>query len=151
MQKPAEQIRYKTSIVDKIPHEDWSPKGGLVRCPLPLTCEARVLNEILNRVPSCRSQPTEVPMRGLFVMNVNFTFFLWSGLGSIITGKLFIQKPHYYCFRRVQSSSKTFIIMLGIGFVNFLVFGTILLSGNPQRKNILSGKGIFFPLLVLSM
>jgi hypothetical protein len=51
-------------------------------------------------------------MRGLFVMNVNFTFFLWSGLGSIITGKLFIQKPHYYCFRRVQSSSKTFIIML---------------------------------------
>lgn len=30
-------------------------------CPLPLTCEPRVLNEILNQVSSCRSQPTEVP------------------------------------------------------------------------------------------
>lgn len=46
-------------------------------------------------------------------MNVNFTCFLWSGLGLYYHWQALHSKTHYYCFRRVESSSKTFIIVLG--------------------------------------
>ena len=91
-------------------------------------------------------------MRGLFVMNVNFyVLFMVRGWGSIITGKLFIQDLIIIASGESNLHPKHSLLCLGLALVNFLVLGKILPNGNSQRKNIFSGKGIIFLLLVFSM